>query len=47
MRLINPITGLPVEARGEAVEFLKSKGFKPEPQKKPRKAAPRKPKTTE
>lgn len=42
MRLVNPITGLPVEAQGEVVEFLKSRGFKPEPQKKPRKAAPKK-----
>lgn len=45
MRLVNPITGLPVEAQGEAAEFLKSRGFKPEPKR--RKPAPKKPKTTE
>ena len=28
MRLINPITGLPVEAQGEVAERLKAKGFK-------------------
>ena len=42
MRLVNPITGLPVEAQGEVAEFLESRGFKPEPQKKPRKVAPKK-----
>lgn len=47
MRLTNPWTGLPVEAHGEAAERLKAAGFKPEAQKKPRKAAPKKPKTTE
>lgn len=47
MRLTNPWTGLPVEAQGEVAERLKAAGFKPEAQKKPRKPAPKKPKTTE
>lgn len=50
MRLINPVTGLPVEAEGEAAETLKSRGFKPEakPRKAPaKKPAPKKPKATE
>lgn len=50
MRLINPVTGLPVDAESEAAELLKARGFKPEtkPHKAPaKKPAPRKPKTTE
>lgn len=49
MRLVNPVTGLPVDAEGEAVEFLKAHGFKPEakPRRAPRKQAPKKPKPTE
>lgn len=50
MRLINPVTGLPVDAEGEAAELLKARGFKPEakPRKAPaKKPAPKKPKTTE
>lgn len=48
MRLVNPITGLPVEAQGEVAERLKAKGFKPAP-KAPakRRPAPKKPKATE
>lgn len=50
MRLINPVTGLPVDAEGEAAELLKARGFRPEA--KPRRApakrpAPKKPKPTE
>jgi hypothetical protein len=50
MRLINPVTGLPVDAEGEAAELLKARGFKPEakPRKAPaRKPTPKKPKTTD
>ena len=50
MRLINPVTGLPVDAEGEAAELLKSRGFKLEakPRRAPaKKLAPKKPKTTE
>lgn len=50
MRLVNPVTGLPVEADGEAAELLKSRGFKPEakPRRAPaKKPAPKKQKTTE
>lgn len=50
MRLVNPVTGLPVDAQGDAANFLKSRGFKPEakPRRAPaKKPAPKKPKTTE
>lgn len=49
MRLINPVTGLPVDAEGEAAEFLRAHGFKPEakPRRATRKQAPKKPKPTE
>lgn len=40
MRLINPVTGLPVDAQGEAAEMLKARGFTPEeaPKQAPKKA---------
>ena len=30
MRLINPLTGLPVDAEGENARLLMERGFKPE-----------------
>ena len=30
MRLINPLTGLAVDAEGEAAALLRERGFKPE-----------------
>jgi len=47
MRLVNPVTGLPVDAEGEAAELLKARGFKPEekPRRAPRKAPAKKDKT--